>query len=328
MIRYLLILIMMAAIIGCQSKNELPNVDIKTDYNSLVMLFQEWRTFENPPRLNGAPDYTANTFKQRLPKFKNLQARLLTIDTTKWTVKQRVDWMLVWAEMNGFDFNNRVLQPWVRDPAFYKILWTDRSDVPAHEGPTNHGIIELWKYSFPLTQDDGAKLVAQLQTVKPFYEQAQKNLIGNARELWVAGIRDIRIQLQDLQDLRQKPGVAELPALIEAIQEASQITTQFADWLEKEATKKTGPSGIGKENYTWYQQNVHLVPMTWDDEVMLLKRELARAWTALKLEEHRNRKLPPLTAADSPEAYNALAERSVLSLMNFLKNDEIVTVKD
>ena len=40
-------------------------------------------------------------------------------------------------ELNGFDFNYRVLKPWQRDPAFYQTIWTDRSDVPAHEG-TSH----------------------------------------------------------------------------------------------------------------------------------------------------------------------------------------------
>ena len=62
----------------------------------------------------------------------------------------------------------------------------------------------------------------------------------------------------------------------------------FVAWLEAQAPSKTGPSGIGKENYTWSLQNVHLVPMTWEDEVGLLKRELARAHASLKLEEERN----------------------------------------
>ena len=44
------------------------------DYQSLVSLFKEWRTFEKPPLLNGAPDYTAKTFERRWPEFKKLQA--------------------------------------------------------------------------------------------------------------------------------------------------------------------------------------------------------------------------------------------------------------
>ena len=99
-------------------------------------------------------------------------------------------------------------------------------------------------------------------------------------------------------------------------------------WLESEAHSKTGPSGIGKDNYTWYQQNVHLVPLTWEDEVRLLERELARAWSFLKLEEQRNRNLPPMVAASTPEEYNALANEAVERIMDFLEEKQIVTVTD
>jgi hypothetical protein len=91
---------------------------------------------------------------------------------------------------------------------------------------------------------------------------------------------------------------------------------------------KTGPSGIGKDNYSWYQQNVHLVPLTWEDEVRLLRRELARAWSSLKLEEQRNRDLPPMIAASTPEEYDALAEDAVNRIMRFLEDKNIVTVAD
>ena len=59
---------------------------------------------------------------------------------------------------------------------------------------------------------------------------------------------------------------------------------------------------------------------------MILKREFARAWTALKLEEHRNRNLPELEDANSPEAYNKMADEAAQSLMNFLDKQDIVTV--
>ena len=52
------------------------------DYGELVELFNDWRDFENPPRLNGAPDYTADRFKKDHTAFKDLQNRLtqITID--------------------------------------------------------------------------------------------------------------------------------------------------------------------------------------------------------------------------------------------------------
>lgn len=74
-----------------------------------------------------------------------------------------------------------------------------------------------------------------------------------------------------------------------AIQEAKDATDELVEWLEKAAPSKTGPSGVGKENYTWYQKNVHYLPLSWQEKVDLLQRELDRAWSSLKLEEHRNR---------------------------------------
>lgn len=298
------------------------------NYAALVDLFKEWRTFENPPLLNGAPDYTAETFAARRPAFEELRTKLTMIDTSGWPVDQRVDWTLVWAEMNGYDFNQRVLRPWARDPAYYKSLWTYRSDVPAHEGPTHHATTEIWAYEFPLSPSERERLIKDLKVIPPLNQQAQRNLTGNARDLWIAGIRDIQTQSENLRAILQKPGVAEDEGLKQVIQDAISSTDQFSNWLEAESKNKTGPSGIGKDNYTWYLQNVHLVPLTWEDEVLLMKRELARAWSALKLEEHRNRALPELTAADSPEAYNRLANRSAKRLLAFLEQEEMVTVKD
>ncbi|MFT7425000.1 MAG: hypothetical protein ACI9O5_000938 [Algoriphagus sp.] len=300
----------------------------EAEYSDLVALFKEWRTFENPPLLEGAPDYRKATFEKRLPEFKRLQGQLMEMDTTNWSITEQVDYRIVWAEMNGYDFNHRILKPWERDPAYYTSIWTERSDVPAHEGPTHHGILELWQYSFPLDQESRGKFKNEIEAIPSLNTQAESNLSGNAKELWAAGIPSIAQQISDLQDILALPGIAEDTELVNLITDAKNSTEELVAWLEKEAPTKTGESGIGKENYTWYLQNVHLVPLTWEDEVMILKRELARAWASLKLEEHRNRDLPPLPEANTPEEFAKLSEDGVNSLMSFLREKEIVTVKD
>jgi hypothetical protein len=318
---------LLIVLFGCKTENEQKTNSKSNKYADLVALFKEWRTFENPPLREGVPDYTADMFKKRLPDFKKLEARLMAFDTAAWSVDQKVDWHIVRAEMNGFDFYNRILQPWVRDPAFYKTIYTERSDVPDHEGPTHHARIELWQYSYPLSIEAKKTLLSQLKVIVPLNQQAQKNLTGNAKDLWIAGIRDIKGQIVDLQQLMAQPDVKTDAELTATIQTAIASTQDLATWLEKESVNKTGVSGIGKDNYTWYQQNVNLSPMTWDDEVMLLKRELTRAWSSLKLEEHRNRKLPELKDADSPQAYDALAKKAAQSLLSFLEKQDILTVK-
>ena len=189
------------------------------------------------------------------------------------------------AEMNGYDFNHRVLKSWERDPAFYQTIWMYQSDVPAHEGPTNHALLEYWQYSFPLKGNDKIKFLNELRVIPSLLEQAKKNLTGNARDLWIAGIRNFYNQKKSMEIIEKTIAKYQDPRkdalLFVALVEAQNANDNFIKWLEEKSSKKNGPSGIGKENYTWYQKNVHLVPLSWEEEVQLLQRELDRAWSSL-----------------------------------------------
>ncbi len=301
---------------------------ISNDYQGLTELFKQWRAFEVPPLYKGAPDYRQQTFNKRYKEFEAIRAKLLAIDKKSWPINHKVDWFILWAELNGYEFNHKVLKPWQRDPAFYKSVWTYRSDVPAHEGPTHHGVTELWTYQFPLSAKEQKRLISDLEKIAPINEQAKTNLTGNAAELWQAGIRDIRTQVQVLKQLKNKISNLDNKKLHKLVDDATKSSEDFAAWLSKESVNKTGPSGIGQQYYTWYMNNVHLVPLNWQEEVTILKRELDRSWSTLKLEEHRNRKLPELIPAANEAEYNALAKRSAKNFIAFLRDQEIVTVAD
>jgi hypothetical protein len=296
-------------------------------YASLVALFEDWREFEEPPRLNGAPDYTAERFARDYPEFEALRERLYAIDTTDWPLDKQVDWHVVRAEMNGYEFNHKVLKPWVRDPAYYQTIWSYRSDVPAHEGPTHHAILELWTYDFPLSAAEEARMLAELKVIPPLMQQAQKNLTGNARDLWRAGIRNIERQGSFLAQIREKIGSpsAEMDA---ALTEAAAATDELVAWLKAELPSKTGPSGVGRDNYTWLLQQVHYVPMSWMDEVRLLEREVDRSWSSLKLEEHANRDLPPARAADTKAELDRLADIKASEFIDWLIDEDVLPEKD
>ena len=304
----------------------------QSNYNSLQNLFIEWRKFENPPLLNGAPDYTKKQFNKRKSVFNKLQKKLNNIDTTNWSKSKQVDWQIIEAEMNGYDFNFRVLKSWIRDPAFYQTIWMYQSDVPAHEGPVNHALLEYWQYTFPLNKQAKEKFHRELALIPAFLEQAKQNLTGNARDLWVAGINNLRDQTKYLntieKTLNEYQDKKKDKSIFEALQNAKVANNKFIRWLESEAPKKNGPSGIGKENYTWYQQNVHRVPLTWEEEVQLLQRELDRAWSSLKLEEERNKKLPLMKSADTPDEFQVLTDNAVMKMMRFLSENDIMYIKD
>ncbi len=309
---------------SCSRADESP----ANDYVALVQLFEDWREFESPPMLEGAPDYTAERFAEAYEEFSDYGARLNAIDISAWPVEQQVDWHVVRAEMNGFDFNHRVLQPWVRDPAYYQSIWNYKSDVPGHEGPTHHAVLELWTYDFPLSDSEERRMIGQLNVIPPLMRQAQRNLTGNARDLWVAGIRNIEAQRDNLDNIAETVGDAASSDLTAAITAAQEATDELVAWLQQEAPSKTGPSGVGKDNYTWYLRNVHYVPLSWEQEVFLLERELDRAWSSLKLEEHRNRNLPQQVAAASPEEYDRMADEAATELVAFLQDQQVMPAKD
>ncbi|MGH1363728.1 MAG: DUF885 family protein [Calditrichia bacterium] len=299
----------------------------KNDYATLLSLFEEWRNFETPPLVNGVPDYRAETFARRHIELKKMQKRLAAIDAGGWSIPEQVDYQIVQAEMNGMDFNIRVLKPWVRDPAFYTSIWTYQSDTPAHEGPTNHAAIELWQYDFPLSKSSEKELRKELESIPPFLDQAKINLIGNARELWIGGIGNLKEQSENLESLKDKTKKTSRN-FKKAIRKAIGATDNFVKWLEKESANKTGPSGIGKDHYTWQLRHVHLVPLSWEEEVSLLERELARAHASLCLEEQRNSHLPPLIAASTPEEYDRMAKEAIERYLAFLEKKDVLIMRD
>ena len=294
-------------------------------YQDLVKLFDDFMAFERPAMKDGAPDYTAPAVAARQKTLGTFLSRLKAINPKGWPAEQQVDHALVGAMMNGLDFDLRVLRPWARDPVFYQSIWTAKSDTPAHEGPAHHAIIDTWTYAFPLTPADETRLAGALRTIPPLLAQARLNLVGNARDLWVTGTGTMAQQVTNLDALEKQASGAEFKAAIEAARTA---TKEFVQWLERQASSKTGPSGVGKEHYTWSLRNVQLVPLTWDDEVALLKRELARAHASLKLEEQRNRGRPQLTAAADAEEYQRRARAAVTKYMAFLRDKEVLTVQE
>jgi hypothetical protein len=115
--------------------------------------------------------------------------------------------------------------------------------------------------------------------------------------------------------------------LLAEVRRAKVATDSFATWLASKIPAKTGRSGIGVTNYDWYLKHVQLLPYTWQDEVRLMERELARARSSLALAEQRNRDLPPLAPIASAEEHTRRFPAAVAEYMAFLRDRNILTVK-
>ena len=302
-----------------------------SQYDDLLRLFTEWREFQAPRVVAGVPDYSADAMAAQHRQLPAFQRRLAAIDAVSpdraaWPVAQRVDHHLVRAEMNGLDFDHRVLRPWARDPSFYIVVHTAQSDTPAHEGAWVHGAIELWTYQFPVRGDRLAALREKLRAAPALLKQARSNLTGDARDLWSEGVRSAREQAAALSGLAERLATVQ-PELVEDVRRAQAAAHEFSAWLESELPKKTGPSGVGIENYDWHLKHVRQLPMTWQEQVTLVRRELARGHAGLRLEEAHNRALPPQAPVASAEEHTQRFNAAVTSYMKFLEDRQVLTIE-
>ena len=311
------------------------------NYAALTTLFEQWREFEHPVLKNHVADYSDAAMTAKAAALPQWRARLAAIDTRGWPIEALTDYKLVSAEMNGLDFNLRVLRPWARDPAFYVSVWPTRTDVPSREGPVSYPTIELFNYHFPLSAAAQRDLTEKLSSIPALLAEAKENLrASKAQDLWTFGPQELRNQssaltaltagtltVSTLEGSQHADLTGASKSLRATVASAAKATDEFVAWLTLMAPGKTGPSGIGQDNYTWYQQNVHFLPYTWDQEVVLLHRELERAQASLRLEEHNNRHLPPLEPAANAAEFDKITRARLDKFADFLVKQEIIPDK-
>ena len=296
-------------------------------YVDLLALHGEWPDFQKPTLTDGVPDYTAAAMARQEQELARYQARLAAIDPGGWPISQQVDYHIVRAEMNGLEFDHRVLRPWARNPAFYMLIHGSQTDVPAREGEVMLGVIELWTYQFPLSEPSAAELQEGIRAIPAIIEQAKGNLVVDAADLWFLSVRVMRGVSRTLGGLAER--VAEdYPELSADAERAQVAVDDFTVWIEERQQSMTALSGVGVEEYDWYLKNVQLLPYTWADQVAIVERELGRSWAYLKLLENKNRDLPELEMVDTEAEYRRQYRAAVRAFIDFLDREDFFTVPD
>jgi len=292
----------------------------------VATLFTEWRQFQRPPRVNGVPDYSVKAMAAQAKALPSWLARVNALDVSSAPLPLRNDVKLIRAEMNGLDFDQRVLSPWTRDPSFYVTVHAEQSDQPAREAEWADAQVELWALKFPLSADAERQLLAGLRAVPSLLTQARTNLTGNGRDLWHGADGVLRSQAHALTAFG--PKISSNATLSAAVTAALTATEDFRKWVAQQAATKTGPSGVGVTNYDWYLANVALIPYTHAQLVTLHERELGRARGTLAAEELKNRALPPQQPATTVEEHQRRFDEALKTWTNFLRQNGFITWED
>ena len=297
-----------------------------TEYHSLIDLFEEFREYIKPKVINGLPDFTTAAMEKQYSCLKLLQERLRNIQISDWDIPKQVDYHVLRAEMNGVEFDHRVLKQWSRDPGFYNL--TDgiypRLLVHHSRSLSNWG---LYEPELPLSIKDQEDFKIKLKAIPKLFDQAKFNLTDAVPELAEIAIR---VKEKDIQLLEgfMKDFLNHHQELVPIVEEAIIATKDFRDWLIRKKSNMIGKVGIGKENYNWWMKNVHLIPYGWDEFYTMIHSEYNRAISFLKIEENKNKSKPEYYITSNADENISRQQDAALKLMKFLSDEEIISIPD
>ena len=278
-----------------------------------------------PKVTDGVPDYTPAAVAAQRTGLDALRKRLTAITPSSWPVSQQVDYQLVRAELNGLDFDHRVVKPWARDPGLYvdAIRRPALTDVPAKP-------------------DDLGRLRTQLQAVPKIVEQAKTNLTTPSGELAGQAIRQLEMSDGINQGEPRRPvppaGVVGWyrdllerlpkahPELVGDAKAALAAAEGYRDWLKKNQPGMKEPAFVGLEHYNWYMKNVRLMPYDAEDVRKLGQREEDRARTFLEIERNRNRALPPMEPAKTSRSTRSASTTPNNSFARHIQKQKLMTM--
>jgi len=295
-------------------------------HSDLVGLFEEFRAFLAPATNDGVPDYTPEAMQRKREELQSFRNRLASYDTSHWDVAEQIDYHVVRAEMNGVAFDHEVLRPWARDPGFYNITDGVYPRLLVHYSRMD----DDWSPRLPrlpVADDEIGRLGAKLRCVPAILEQARGNLTEVAGDLATVAIR---VQERELILMREfVDGLATThPELTADAEQALAAMYRFRQWVIDNKSRMTAPAGIGKDNYNRWLNDVLLVPHSWDELLTTIRNDYHRAIAFLKLEEHKNRGLPPFELAASEAESLERQGTAARELLVFLRDRDVISVPD
>jgi hypothetical protein len=294
-------------------------------YEDLLAAFDALRALRDPVLVDGLPDYSPSATTARRDALAPIAARLAAIDPRRWDRARQVDWLVVRSALNQQRFELEVSRPWARDPGFYvdQLLEITFTELPVESSALPalrtrlRGIPRLL-----------AAARANLDAAAADYARLAIHNLENAdgvghghpwREVPPAGV------LGWWADFASRAKAAQ-PELDDDIATAHASVVSFHAWLRQQAPTMTASAGVGREHLAWYLRHVTRLPWGIDMLRTMGAREEARLRSVLVLERHRNRALPALEPATTPEDYQARITAADKQVRGFIVDNEVLTI--
>jgi uncharacterized protein (DUF885 family) len=261
-------------------------------------------------------DWSAASVEAQRKELAAFDERWKNLADTTVPVSQRVDHRLIGSALARVHWELDILRRWQRDPGFY----IEQTLTP---------LGEALLLPAPYDQKDSREIMSRLNNIPEILRQAQQNLVSPPSpfaKMAIDSLVGIRAKLEQVATtLAPQTTIAEGEWQASAERAATSLEAYRA-WLQKALPKLRAQAAIGRENYTWFLQNVALVPYTPEELVARAEQEFRRAVAFETLEANRNRSVLPLVITPTLEELITRNRTSEAEVREFLKHKEVLTL--
>jgi uncharacterized protein (DUF885 family) len=268
-------------------------------------------------------DYSAEKILERAQHVRKLLDQVRALAAANWPKDDRIDGMLFRSQLEGVDFNSRV-------------LGSENTDPQVYIGECTNGIFSLLKKEYDAPRKRALAATARLKQMPAMLAQGERNLQKPVRlfaEFAIASARAVDPLFNDsLMTLARDLPPNERDDLVKAREAALTAIHSFADRLEKRLPSMVAFAPMGTVNYNYYLKHVLLLPLDAQQVEMLGRAELARYRALESLlpdpsladpNPVRSKNIPP-DQASFLKAYESREQE----MIDFLKEHHLVTVPD
>jgi Bacterial protein of unknown function (DUF885) len=297
-----------------------------TSLDGLASDFWTWRaryrpfSFDDIPRMErpaGVRDWSAAAIAQERADLAEFEHRWETIDTTDWSVPQKVDYRLIGSALARVRWELDVNPRWQRDPTFYIEQTVDAVQESLMPPP-------------PFSEEREREIVARVENIPVIVQQARQNLkmVAPFAQLAIDSLSDI-----DARFTRAERGVSPLltsadqrTRLRAAMPKAIEALIAYREWLKQKLPTMRKDFALGAHAYGFFLHKVALLPYAPEQLLTMARQDFDRVLAMESYEHQRNLGAPELTIPATSEEEIARMVQADASIRRYLVAHEILTV--
>jgi len=294
--------------------------------------YYNWRNQSDPVSSSNAglhtwddklADFSPAKIAERAQHVRTLLDKVRTMKIGTWPKDEQIDAILFRSQLEGVDFQNRVLK-------------FERTNPQTYIGECVSAIFSLLKKEYDTPRKRALSATARLKAMPALLKQGLSNLQNPVKlyaKLAIDSARSIDPLLKgSLMALDVDLAPTEHEELIKARDAALAAAHSFADELEKRMPKMVDFAPMGEANYNYYLKHVLLLPLD-AREVETIGRVENGRYRALEalLPDPKLADPDPSRAANIPPdqaSFLKAYESRETEMVNFLKEHKLVTIPD